>query len=91
MHTSAFENLPNLEQLLLNNNQLTTLQPQVGIYFDFICDIYNVTLFNSQILSSLKNLRQLSLAYNQINETQESAFANLPQVCYLYRLEPKVK
>lgn len=29
MHTAAFVNLQNLEQLFLNNNRLTSLQPQV--------------------------------------------------------------
>lgn len=29
MHIAAFKNLPNLEQLSLNNNPLTTLRPKV--------------------------------------------------------------
>jgi Leucine-rich repeat (LRR) protein len=39
-----------------------------------------LTFYIQQIISSLKNLRHLTLAHNLINETQESAFANLPQL-----------
>ncbi|KAI1731045.1 leucine rich repeat domain-containing protein [Ditylenchus destructor] len=87
MHTSAFENLPNLEQLLLNNNQLTTLQPQI---LSSLKNLRQLSLAHNQInetqesaFANLPQLEKLSLSYNRLRTMKEGIFHRVTNLAQL--------
>ncbi|KAE9551869.1 hypothetical protein FO519_004918 [Halicephalobus sp. NKZ332] len=84
LSSRAFDSLPSLEQLLLNNNLIVRLLPQTITNLNALRDLtlaYNEIIDISEYtFVNLPHLEHLSLAHNDIRQIPRMAFSSTPKL-----------